>query len=84
MFPKPEVIRSGYKGSGKLKDKIAIITGGDSGIGRSIAVHYAREGAHIVIVYHSADKDAKITKELVEKEARKCLLIKGNIRNNEF
>lgn len=84
MYPKPEVIRSGYKGSGKLKDKIAIITGGDSGIGRSIAVHYAREGAHIVIVFHSADKDAKTTKELVEKEARKCLLIKGNIRNKEF
>ena len=84
MYPIPEVIRSGYKGSGKLKDKIAIITGGDSGIGWSIAVHYACKGANIVIVFNSADKNAKTTKELFEKEARKCLLMKGNIRYKEF
>jgi NAD(P)-dependent dehydrogenase (short-subunit alcohol dehydrogenase family) len=84
MYPKPEVIRSGYKGSGKLKDKIAIITGGISCIGRSVAVHFAREGANIIIVFHSDDKNTKTTKELVDKEARKCVLIKGNIRNKEF
>jgi NAD(P)-dependent dehydrogenase (short-subunit alcohol dehydrogenase family) len=84
MNPEPEVIRDSYIGSGKLKNKIALITGGDSGIGRSVAVHFAREGADIAIVYHSKDKDAKTTQALVEKEARICLLIKGNLRDKKF
>lgn len=84
MSPAPEVIRKGYKGSEKLKDKVALITGGDSGIGRSIAVHYAREGADVAIVYFEEDKDAQETKKLVENEGRKCLIIKGDLIEEEF
>lgn len=80
MTPQPEIIRDSYKGSGKLKDKIALITGGDSGIGRSVAIHFAREGADIAIVYLNETKDAKETKELVQKEGRKCLLIKKDVK----
>jgi NAD(P)-dependent dehydrogenase (short-subunit alcohol dehydrogenase family) len=84
MIPRPETIRKGYKGSDKLLHKAAIITGGDSGIGRSVAVHFAREGADVVIIYLEEDRDAKETKELVEREGRKCLLIKGDIGNVNF
>jgi NAD(P)-dependent dehydrogenase (short-subunit alcohol dehydrogenase family) len=84
MNPKPEIIRDDYKGSEKLKDKVALITGGDSGIGRAVAVHYAREQADVAIVYLDEDKDAEKTKELVEKEGRKCLLFKGDVRNESF
>lgn len=84
MRPEPEVIRKGYKGSDKLKGKIALITGGDSGIGRSVAVYFAREGADVAIVYLSEDKDASETQKLVEKEGRKCLLIRGDIRSENF
>ena len=59
MNPEPEIIRKNYKGSDKLKDKVALITGGDSGIGRSVAVHFAREGANVAIIYLKEDKDAK-------------------------
>ncbi|HEY1055164.1 MAG TPA: glucose 1-dehydrogenase, partial [Emticicia sp.] len=79
-----EVIRPEYKGSEKLKNKVALITGGDSGIGRSVAVHFAREGADISIVYLESDLDAEQTKEMVEKEGSKCLLIKGDISNESF
>jgi NAD(P)-dependent dehydrogenase (short-subunit alcohol dehydrogenase family) len=81
MHPKPEVIRKGYKGSDKLKGKVALITGGDSGIGRAVAVHFAREGADIAINYLEEDIDARETKEMVEKEGHSCLLIKGNLNN---
>jgi NAD(P)-dependent dehydrogenase (short-subunit alcohol dehydrogenase family) len=84
MMPQPEIIRPDYKGSEKLKSKIAIITGGDSGIGRSVAVHFAREGAHIAIVYLEENEDALETKKLVEKEGTKCLLLKGDLRDQEF
>lgn len=84
MEPKPLVIRDNYKGSDKLKDKVALITGGDSGIGRSIAVHFAREGADIALVYLSEDEDAKDTVEMVEKEGRKCLTIRGDLRDSDF
>lgn len=80
MHPEPQIIRSNYKGSGKLKDKVAIITGGDSGIGRSVAVHFAREGADVAIAYLKETKDAKETKKMVEKEGRRCLLIKTDLR----
>src|SRR5690554_6130226 len=84
MEPRPVYIRDNYKGSGKLSGKIALITGGDSGIGRSIAVHYAREGADVAIVYLEEDKDAGETKKLVEKEGRKCLLIRGDLKDRNF
>lgn len=84
MKPEPEVIRRGYKGSEKLKNKIALITGGDSGIGRSVAVYFAREGADVAIVYLSEDKDAKETKELVEREGRKCVTIAGDLKSESF
>jgi NAD(P)-dependent dehydrogenase (short-subunit alcohol dehydrogenase family) len=84
MKPKPEVIKKSYKGSGKLKDKVALITGGDSGIGRSVAVHFAREGADIAIIYLSETKDALDTKKMIEDEGRKCLLLAGDIRDIQF
>ncbi|MFN3405032.1 MAG: SDR family oxidoreductase [Cytophagaceae bacterium] len=84
MFPKPEIIRKNYKGSDKLNGKVALITGGDSGIGRSIAVHFAREGADVAIVYLNEDKDAKDTLAMIEQEGRKCLLISGDIRDQDF
>jgi NAD(P)-dependent dehydrogenase (short-subunit alcohol dehydrogenase family) len=84
MIPKPEVIRAGYKGSDKLLNKAALITGGDSGIGRSIAVHFAREGADVSILYLNEDKDAQDTKAMVEKEGRKCLLIAVDIGNEKL
>ncbi len=84
MKPTPEIIRKDYKGSEKLKGKIALITGGDSGIGRSVAVHFAREGADVAIVYLEEDKDARKTKQMVEKENQKCLIIKGDLRDEGF
>jgi NAD(P)-dependent dehydrogenase (short-subunit alcohol dehydrogenase family) len=74
-----------YKGSEKLKDKVAIVTGGDSGIGRSVAVLFAREGADVAIVYLDAEQeDAEATKAAVEKEGRRCLLISGDVRERDF
>jgi NAD(P)-dependent dehydrogenase (short-subunit alcohol dehydrogenase family) len=84
MRPAPEIIRKDYKGSGKLEGKVALITGGDSGIGRAVAVHFAREGADIAIIYLSEDKDAKDTEDMVKKEGRKCLSIKGDIGERTF
>jgi len=79
-----EVIRKGYKGSSKLQDKVAIITGGDSGIGRSIAVYFAREGADVAIIYLESDNDANETKKMVEKEGRQCKLYRGDIADEKF
>lgn len=73
-----------YKGSDKLKDKIAIITGGDSGIGRAVAVLFAREGADVAILYLNEHEDAEITKKLVEEEGRKCITIAGDVANRSF
>lgn len=84
MNPEPEIIRENYIGSQKLKNKVALITGGDSGIGRSVAVHFAREGANVAIVYLKENKDAKKTKELVEKEGRECLIISGDLKDVKF
>ena len=84
MNPLPEIIRENYTGSGKLLGKTAFITGGDSGIGRSVAVHFAREGANIAIVYLKEDKDALETKALIEKEGQKCLIISGDLKDEKF
>jgi hypothetical protein len=82
MTPKPEYDDPNYKGSGKLQDKVALITGGDSGIGRSVAVYYAKEGADVAIVYLNETDDAKETKKAVEDQGRRCLLIEGDIRES--
>lgn len=84
MTPEPEVIRKNYKGSEKLKGKIALVTGGDSGIGRSAAVHFAREGADVAIIYFDEDKDANDTKAMIEGEGVACVLIKGDLKDEEF
>lgn len=82
MTPQPEYIRAGYKGSGKLQGKVALITGGDSGIGRSVAVHFAREGADVAINFLSDEnEDAQQTRELVEQEGCRCLLLPGDLRD---
>jgi NAD(P)-dependent dehydrogenase (short-subunit alcohol dehydrogenase family) len=73
-----------YVGSGKLKDKIAIITGGDSGIGRSVAVLFAREGADVVINHLDEEGDAEETRAAVEAEGRQCLVVAGDVRDRKF
>lgn len=84
MNPKPKSTDPTYQGSGKLSSKVALITGGDSGIGRAVAVFFAKEGADIVIVYLNEQKDAHTTKAMVEKEGRACVLIAGDIGNEAF
>ena len=84
MDPAPEYIKSSYIGSGKLMDKVALVTGGDSGIGRSVCVHFAREGANVAIVYLDEDVDAQDTKRLIEAEGRQCLLLKGDVKKEAF
>ncbi|MGI2908588.1 SDR family oxidoreductase [Tolypothrix sp. VBCCA 56010] len=84
MTPKPKADDSSYQGSGKLKDKVALITGGDSGIGRAIAIAYAKEGADVAIVYLNEHDDAKETKNLVEKHGRRAVAIAGDIGDETF
>jgi len=84
MNPQPEFIRPGYKGSGRLKNKVAIITGGDSGIGRSVAVYFANEGAKLVLVYLKERGDAKKTRLLVEAADAECVLIEGDLGDPRF
>ena len=84
MTPNPKSINTNYVGSGKLAGKTAIITGGDSGIGRSVGIYFAKEGANIAIVYLNEDNDAATTKELIEKEGQKCILLPGDIGDEAF
>lgn len=84
MNPQPEVIKSSYKPNAKLKGKVAIITGGDSGIGRAVSVHYAKEGADVAIIYLNEHEDADKTKKMVQETSQKCLLISGDIGNSAF
>ncbi|AUD07236.1 SDR family oxidoreductase [Spirosoma pollinicola] len=85
MDPQPIYIRDDYQGADKLKDKIAVITGGDSGIGRAVAIHFAREGADLALFYHPREEqDAQKTKSLVEAEGRQCLLIPGDLKEVSF
>jgi len=83
MDPKPDHGEESYKGLGRLKDKVAIVTGGDSGIGKAVCLAYAREGAHVVCSYLSEEKDAAGTKKLVEAAGRKCILIPGDISEDK-
>ena len=80
MHPEPVTIRADYVGSGRLAGKVALITGGDSGIGRAVAVHFAREGCDVAIAYLDEDADAQDTRALVEAHGRRCLLIRGDLR----
>src|SRR4051812_1778832 len=79
MRPRPQADSPEHRGSGKLQDKIAIVTGGDSGIGRAVCIAFAREGADVVVSYLDEHKDAEETKSLVEKEGRRCVLVAGDI-----
>ena len=79
----PDSDLSNYKAAGKLTDKVAIITGGDSGIGRAVAIAYAMEGANVSIIYNASDDDAEKTKSLVEERGGKCLPIKIDVRKPE-
>lgn len=84
MTSKPQEEKPEYRGSGKLQDKVAIITGADSGIGRSVAIYFAKEGADIINIYLNEHQDAEETKRQVEKEGQKCLNISGNIGDEDF
>ena len=84
MKPRPKAEDENHHGGGKLQDKVAIITGGDSGIGRAVAIAFAKEGADVAIVYLEEDKDARETNRLVEEHGGRCLLIAGDVGQEEF
>jgi NAD(P)-dependent dehydrogenase (short-subunit alcohol dehydrogenase family) len=84
MTPQPDSTMEEYRGSGKLETKVAIITGADSGIGRAVAVAFAKEGADITAAYLNEHEDAKRTKEEVEQTGRKCVLIAGDVGDEKF
>lgn len=84
MQPRPQSKGEQYRAGGKLLGKVALITGGDSGIGRATAVLYAKEGADVVIVYLNEHQDALDTKGLVEQEGRRCVLIHGDVGDEKF
>ena len=84
MEPKPIFDNPNYKGSDKLKGKVAVITGGDSGIGRAVTIYFAKEGANIVISYLNEHEDANYTKQIVESCGRRCILIPGDLRDENL
>src|SRR5258705_859381 len=84
MRPRPRPEDKTHRGSGNLQDKVAIITGGDSGIGRAVAIAFAKEGADVSVVYLEERKDANETKHLVEEHGRKCLLIEGDVGQEDL
>ncbi|HVU57775.1 MAG TPA: SDR family oxidoreductase [Puia sp.] len=81
MNPRPVYEREYDRQGKKLLGKVALITGGDSGIGRAVAVHFAREGADVAIIYHKEDEDAQTTRELVEEKGKKAILIQADIKD---
>jgi NAD(P)-dependent dehydrogenase (short-subunit alcohol dehydrogenase family) len=84
LKPRPQFKAPDYRGSGKLEGKVALVTGGDSGIGRAVAVLFAREGADVAIVYLSEDQDAETTRQAVVDEGRRALLIPGDVTDSAF
>ena len=84
MKPRPRSDDEKHRGSGKLRNKVAIITGGDSGIGRAVAIAFAKEGADVAIVYLEEHTDANETKRLVEENGRRCLLVSGDVGQEGF
>jgi NAD(P)-dependent dehydrogenase (short-subunit alcohol dehydrogenase family) len=84
LKPRPKADDPSYLGSRKLEGKVALITGGDSGIGRAAAIAFAKEGANIAVVYLNEHKDAEETRSLVEEQDRTCLLLAGDIGDEEF
>lgn len=84
LKPLPKADDESYRGSGKLKGKVALITGGDSGIGRAVAIAFAKEGADVAVLYLNEHRDAEDTKKMVEEHGRACLLIAGDIGDEEF
>ena len=83
MTPKPDHGEESYKGSGRLQGRAAIITGGDSGIGRAVAIAYAREGADVLISYYNEHEDAQDTAKWVEKAGRKAVVVSGDIKQEQ-
>lgn len=84
MQPEPMYDNPQYSGSGKLKGKTALITGGDSGIGRAVAIAFAKEGANVSIVYLNEHSDAEKTKELVEQKGTSCMVLSGDVGDESF
>ncbi|MBK9711034.1 MAG: glucose 1-dehydrogenase [Kouleothrix sp.] len=84
MTPRPRAEDAQYRGSGKLRGRVALITGGDSGIGRAVAITFAKEGADIAVVYLNEHGDAQETRRQVEQEGRRCLLMAGDIGDEAF
>jgi NAD(P)-dependent dehydrogenase (short-subunit alcohol dehydrogenase family) len=84
MQPEPVTIRDDYRGSGKLEGRVALISGGDSGIGRAVALHFAREGASVAIIYLEEKEDARTTQRMVENEGAECLLLQGDVADPAF
>jgi hypothetical protein len=84
LDPEPMYDAPFYKGSGKLDNKVAIVTGGDSGIGRSVAVLFAREGADVVVAYLDEHDDAEVTRVAVEAEGRRCITVAGDVTSAGF
>ena len=84
MYPRPIFANPNYKSAGKLDGKVAIITGGDSGIGRAVAISYVKEGAKVVIVYLNEHQDAKETSDYIKKIGGDCLLLAGDLKNPSF
>lgn len=84
MTPRPKAEEESYRPSGRLEGKVAVITGGDSGIGRAVAILFAKEGADVAVVYLEEHKDAEETKRQVEQEGRRCLLIAGDVGDESF
>ncbi len=80
----PRFMAPDYRGSGKLQDMAALITGADSGIGRAVAVLFAREGADVAVAYHSSTGDAEETRRCVEAEGRRCLLLQGDVKDTAW